>query len=403
MAEADVVIIGAGIVGLSTAMALTQRHPHHRIIVIEKEPRIASHQTGHNSGVIHSGIYYKPGSLKARFATAGNRSMVAFCEAQGIAHDICGKVIVATEREELGRLETLLQRGRANGLQLRKLSAAELREIEPHVVGLAAIHVPSAGIVDYRQVARAYARIVEERGGEVRLGMRVRSLHDRPDGVTVETDGETFRAARVINCAGLHSDRIARLGGLNPQFRIVPFRGEYFELRPQKRHLVKHLVYPVPNPDFPFLGVHFTRMMDGTVHAGPNAVLGLKRECYRKTDFQLDDAVDVLSYRGFWRLAGKHLVEGAQEVIRSISKRAFVRSLQRLIPEVRADDIVPTHAGVRAQALKPDGEMVDDFMILSGTRSVHVCNAPSPAATASIEIGEAVADSITQIQTLEPV
>lgn len=397
----DVAIVGGGIVGLSTALALTRRQPGSRVLVLEKEARIAAHQTGHNSGVIHSGIYYTPGSLKARFATRGNRSMVAFCERHGIAHEICGKVIIATEPHELPALDRLYERGLANGLTPRKLDRTALREIEPHADGIRAVQVPTAGIVDYRAVAAAYARIVEEHGGEVLLNTRVRRLHEGRGTISIETDRATYEAKSLVICAGLHADRLARLDGIRPDFSIVPFRGEYYELKPEKRRLVRHLIYPVPNPDFPFLGVHFTRMIDGSVHAGPNAVLGLAREGYRKRDFKLRDVLDVLSYPGFRTLARRHLKEGAREVHRSFSKRAFVRSLQRLIPEIQPDDVVPTHAGVRAQALKSDGSMVDDFLIRSRGRVVHVCNAPSPAATASLEIGEAVADLTYAHATLE--
>ena len=390
----DVAVVGGGIVGLSTAMAIGQRRPGARIVVIEKEARWAAHQTGHNSGVIHSGIYYRPGSFKARFCRDGNQSMVAFCRANDIPHEVCGKVIVATDVSELARLDALHRRGLDNGLEVRRLSPAQVNEVEPHVRSVGGLQVPSTGIVDYAAVARAYAAAIEAQGGELRLGTRVEGIRSTPLGYVLQTDGGDIEARLLVNCAGLHSDRVARLAGADPGAQIVPFRGEYFELRPERRHLVRSLVYPVPNPDFPFLGVHFTKMIDGSVHAGPNAVPGLKREGYRKRDVSARDLVETLRFPGFWRLARRHHDEGRKEIARSLSKAAFVRSLQRLIPEVTADDIIPTHAGVRAQALLRSGELVDDFLLVHDRQAVHVCNAPSPAATASLEIGRAVADAL---------
>jgi L-2-hydroxyglutarate oxidase len=390
----DYAIIGGGIVGLATGMALGKRFPQARIVILEKEPALAQHQTGRNSGVIHSGIYYKPGSFKAQFARTGSRSMVEFCQEHGIAHEICGKLIVATEPGELPLLENLYQRGLANQLTLTRLSAEAIKEIEPHVNGLAGIRVPSTGIVDYKQVSATYARIIQEQGGEIRLGTRVEQLDVRSDGITIGTSRGELRARFLINCAGLHSDRIARLGKAPIDMQIVPFRGEYYELKPEKRYLVKHLIYPVPNPNFPFLGVHFTRMINGDVHAGPNAVLSLKREGYHKTDVDLRDSAEVLSSPAFWKLARTNMGEGIKEIVRSVSKAAFVRSLQRLIPEVQSEDVVPSHAGVRAQALRNDGALVDDFMIVSGPSALHVCNAPSPGATASIEIGKSIVEQV---------
>jgi L-2-hydroxyglutarate oxidase len=390
----DYAIVGGGIVGLATALALGRRFPPARIVLLEKEQALAQHQTGRNSGVIHSGIYYKPGSYKATFARAGSRSMVEFCQEHGIAHEICGKVIVATEPRELPLLENLYQRGLANQLAITRLAAEALKEIEPHVKGLAGIRVPSTGIVDYKQVAATYARLIREQGGELRMGAKVERLDIRGDGMTIVSSQGELRARFLINCAGLHSDRVARLGHADIDMQIVPFRGEYYELKPEKRYLVKHLIYPVPNPDFPFLGVHFTRMIGGDVHAGPNAVLSLKREGYHKTDIDLRDSAEVLTSAAFWKLARANLGEGLKEMLRSVSKAAFVRSLQRLIPEVQADDIVPAHAGVRAQALRNDGALVDDFMIVPGPNALHVCNAPSPGATASLEIGKAIVERI---------
>jgi L-2-hydroxyglutarate oxidase len=391
MAKHDIALIGGGLVGLATALALGRRRPDLRLLVLEKESDWASHQSGHNSGVIHSGVYYPPGSLKARYAIDGNRSMAAFCAAQGIPFDICGKLIVATDPADLARLTMLYERGLAHGLELTRLGPEEVRDIEPHVSCLAAIRVASAGIADYRLVARRIAELVAAQGGDLKLGTRVDAIRAVAGGFALETTGGAFEVGALVNCGGLFSDRLARKGGIEPEARIVPFRGEYYELVPSRQHLIKHLVYPVPNPDFPFLGVHFTRMIDGRIHAGPNAVLALKREGYRKSDVSLSDAAESLLYPGFWRLAGRHYREGFLEIVRSLSKAVFVRSLQRLVPEITADDLKPSPAGVRAQALAPDGRLVDDFRIHVGPRAIHVCNAPSPAATASLEIGEAIA------------
>ncbi|TAK07566.1 MAG: L-2-hydroxyglutarate oxidase [Candidatus Manganitrophaceae bacterium] len=390
----DFAIIGGGIVGLSVGMSLSEKFPGRRLLVLEKERAWANHQTGNNSGVIHSGIYYKPGSLKATLCREGNRSMVEFCLKHGIEHEVCGKVIVATEPEELPFLKNLHERGLANGLKVEEIGREALKEIEPHVRGLAALRVPSTGIVHYRKVAETFARIVQDRGGDLRLNTKVERIVKNGAECVVETTAGSFHAKFVINCAGLHSDRVAKLAGLKPGMKIVPFRGEYYELKPQKRYLVKHLIYPVPNPNFPFLGVHFTRMIDGSIHAGPNAVLSLKREGYHKSDVNLRDLLDVFTYPAFWKLARRHFQEGAKEVVRSLSKAAFVLSLQRLIPEVQMNDVVPAHAGVRAQALMDDGKLMDDFLILQGEQSLHVCNAPSPAATASIEIGKAIVEKV---------
>jgi L-2-hydroxyglutarate oxidase len=392
----DFAIIGGGIVGLSTAMALGKRYPNARILVLEKESKWAFHQTGNNSGVIHSGIYYKPGSFKAKFCRDGSRSMVEFCQEHDIAHEVCGKVIVATDEQELPRLENLYKRGLENNLEVKRISAEEVKEIEPHVTCVAGIQVTSTGIANYKQVCLKYADIIEKQGGELRLNTKVEKISRSGKNQVLETNNGTFETAFVINCAGLHSDRIAKLAQVDPQAKIVPFRGEYYELTPEKRYLVKTLIYPVPNPDFPFLGVHFTKMIDGSVHAGPNAVLSLKREGYKKTDFDLRDFAEVMTYPGFWKLAAKHADEGIQEIIRSFSKAAFTKSLQKLIPEVRSEDLVPCHAGVRAQALMNDGKLVDDFLIVQDQNSVHVCNAPSPAATSSLEIGKSIVAQIPE-------
>ncbi|MCM3717656.1 L-2-hydroxyglutarate oxidase [Fictibacillus phosphorivorans] len=392
----DFIIVGGGIVGLSVGMALYERFEDAKVLLIEKEPQLALHQTGHNSGVIHSGIYYKPGSYKARFAREGSQSMTAFCKKHNIEHDICGKVIVATKKEELEQLNHLYKRSIDNQLITRLIDQEELKEIEPHVKGLAAIQVPAAGIVNYRQVSEKFAEIIQIHGGEIKLGTKVERVTESNDEVVVETDQGTFKTRLMINCAGLHSDRVARASGYQTDMKIVPFRGEYYKLKPEKRHLVKNLIYPVPNPNFPFLGVHFTRMIGGEVDAGPNAVLSFKREGYRKTDFSLKDFAEVMGYSGFWKLASQYMKEGIDEMARSISKARFVASLQELIPEIQESDLVPAPAGVRAQALKADGKLVDDFHIIMGKQTIHVCNAPSPAATASIEIGKEVVSRIPE-------
>lgn len=375
----DFAIVGGGIVGLSSGMALGKRYPKARIVVLEKESKFAFHQTGNNSGVIHSGIYYKPGSFKAQFCREGSRSIVEFCEEHGIAHEICGKVIVATQEKELPQLEKLYRRGLENGLKVTKLTAEEVKEVEPHISCLAGVRVYSTGIADYKQVTQKYAELIKAQGGELYLNTKVERIINTGGGYVLETNNGSFETRFAINCAGLHSDRVAKLGQVDPQAKIVPFRGEYYELKPEKRYLVKHLIYPVPNPDFPFLGVHFTRMIDGTIHAGPNAVLSLKREGYKKTDFDLRDFAEVMTYPGFWKLAAKHADEGIKEIVRSFSKAAFVRSLQNLIPEVQAADLIPTHAGVRAQALMNNGKLVDDFFDCRRSKrsSCLQCTVPS--------------------------
>ncbi len=397
MQQFDCVVIGGGIVGLAGAWTLLEKRPGIRIAVLEKENDWARHQTGRNSGVIHSGIYYKPGSLKAKLCREGNRRLVEFCKLHGIRHELCGKVIVATTTSELPLLENLYQRGMANGLAAKKLSAAEVKEIEPHVSCLAGIQVPSTGIVDFVGVCRKLAELVAAQGGELRLGATVQGIRAEGNGGIVETSQGAFSARWVVNCAGLHSDRVAKLAGAEPGARIVPFRGEYYELTPERRSLVRNLIYPVPDPNFPFLGVHYTRMIDGSVHAGPNAVLSLKREGYHRTSFDWRDFMDTMTYPGFWRLAAKHAKSGLEEMHRSFSKAAFVHSLQKLIPEIREEDLVPGSAGVRAQALRPDGGLVDDFLIVHSPFAIHVCNAPSPAATASLEIGRVISEHIPEL------
>ena len=391
----DVAVVGAGIVGLSTAMAVTAAAPELTVVVLEKEPGIGRHQTGRNSGVIHSGCYYRPGTMKARYATQGARRMYAFCRDHGIPCEPCGKLIVATtdsEREHLARIE---RNAAANGIETARLTHAEILQREPHVLALAALHVPITGITDYGAVAASYLRIAQGRGAQLRTAAAVTEIAERQDAITLGlSTGTEMRCQILVNCAGLYSDRIAALAGLNSPARILPFRGEYYELVPGRRSLVRNLIYPVPDPAFPFLGVHFTRGVDGGVHAGPNAVLALRREGYRTWQLSPADIAGMMAYPGFWRLARQHWRTGSAEYRRSLSKRAFVRALQRLIPDVVAEDLVAAPAGVRAQAITPAGGLVDDFLITEGRRSVHVLNAPSPAATASLPIGEAIAARI---------
>jgi (S)-2-hydroxyglutarate dehydrogenase len=394
MQQFDYVVIGGGIVGLSAAWAILERKSNIRLAVIEKENEWAAHQSGRNSGVIHSGIYYKPGSMKAKLCREGNRRMVEFCDLYGIRYEECGKIIVATTAAELPALENLYQRGLANGLAVKNIGASQVKEIEPHVKCIAGVHVPSTGIADFAGVCRKLAELLAAAGCELWLGAKVEALRGNGSGTAVETSKGTVGARWIINCAGLHSDRIAKIAGADPGARIVPFRGEYYELKPERRGLVHNLIYPVPDPNFPFLGVHFTRMIDGSVHAGPNAVLSFKREGYHRTSFDARDFMEVMTYAGFWRLASKHAKSGLAEMYRSFSKKAFLRSLQTLIPDVREEDLIPAAAGVRAQALKPDGSLVDDFLIVNGSSATHVCNAPSPAATASLEIGSVIAEQI---------
>lgn len=386
----DVIIIGAGLVGLGVANALQEANPTQRILILEKESGPAAHQSGHNSNVVHSGIYYAPGSLKARLAKQGNQSMFAFCREHDLYQDQCGKVIVATQLKELDLLENIYQRGLQNGLAVSRLSQAQLKEREPHVNGIEALLVPDAGIVNYSEVAAKLAEIIQQRGGVIHYGQQVEDISENSDGVSIRTQHTQYQAKWLVNCAGLFSDRIAALAGYQTGMKIVPFRGEYYVLNNEKNHLVNHLIYPVPNPDFPFLGVHFTRMYNGKRDVGPNAVLAFKREGYRKCDFNLRDLGEVLSYRGFWKIAGNYLGEGLAEVRRSLSRRRFTENARQLIPALQPEDIQPGPAGVRAQALTADGKLVDDFHFVKGRRSLHVCNAPSPAATASLEIGREI-------------
>jgi (S)-2-hydroxyglutarate dehydrogenase len=388
----DIVVIGGGIVGLATAMALSKRFQG-SVLVLEAEKKLAAHQTGNNSGVIHSGLYYKPGSLKALNCVAGREKMYRFCEEHGIAHDRCGKLVVATSEDELPSLQELERRGTANGLKnLKRLSAEELREYEPHVNGIAGMHVTETGIVDYVSVTNTYARIVAENGGEVRTESRFLALHKDQGELVLKTNKGEIRCRNLVNCGGLQSDRIAKKCGVNPGLQIVPFRGEYYEVVEEKHDLIKNLIYPVPDPRFPFLGVHFTRMIQGGREAGPNAVIAFKREGYHKTSFSIPDALEFATYMGFWRMVSKYWRMSLGEFHRSFSKKAFVKALQRLVPEIGYDDIKTGGAGIRAQALEPSGALSDDFRIVEAAHMVHVLNAPSPAATASISIGESIAE-----------
>ncbi|MDD9148698.1 L-2-hydroxyglutarate oxidase [Sporolactobacillus sp. CQH2019] len=392
----DYLIVGGGIVGLSTAYALGTSNPHARIAVLEKEKTVAYHQTGHNSGVIHSGIYYRPGSLKARFAREGGAKLRALCDARDIPYENCGKVIVAVAPEELPLLDGLYRRGLENRLDLAWLNPEQLHEIEPHARGLKAIHVKSTGIVDYKQVANGLADIISQRGGEIHLNHEVLGIHENKDGVTVECARDSFSSRFLVNCAGLYCDRLAIKEGARPEMRIVPFRGEYYELKPEKRYLVKNLIYPVPNPKFPFLGVHFTRMIDGRVLAGPNAVLGFRREGYRKRDFKLGEFLNAVSYPALWKIAAKNMSYGIGEMARSLSKKRFVAGMKLMIPQIGEEDVFRAQAGVRAQALTRDGVLADDFMMIRHRHALHVLNAPSPAATASLSIGEAICRKVTE-------
>ena len=390
----DLAVVGGGIVGLATAYQFIKRLPGKRVVVLEKEARVAEHQTGHNSGVLHSGIYYKPGSLKAINCRAGKKAMEAFCSAEGIAHEICGKVIVAIDDKDLPSLQRIYERGVANGINCSIIDKARLNELEPHAAGIKAIHVPEAGIVNYRQVCERLAQRVRESGGEVVFGAKVTGVKHHSDGVTVQTAVGEYSASQLVNCAGLHSDRVAKLTGQKPAAKIIPFRGEYFELKHSAHHLCKNLIYPTPDPAFPFLGVHFTRMIDGSVECGPNAVLAFGREGYKFFSVNPYDLFESLTYPGFIRMALKHWKMGMGEMWRSLSKQAFVRALQRLVPEIKAEDLESAPAGIRAQAVSPDGGLVDDFLIQEADRVVNVCNAPSPAATASLQIGETIVDRL---------
>ena len=390
-ARFDIAIVGAGIVGLATAMDLATRRPDLRLVVLEKENTVAAHQTGNNSGVIHAGLYYKPGSLKAQMVVEGARRMVAFCQEHELPYELCGKVVVATSEEELPRLEELHRRGTANGVAgLTKITAEGIAEREPHAAGIEGLWSPNTGIVDYMAVSLKYAEIVAENGGEVRLNTKVIGISQTPDGLVLQTTGQDIHTQTLINCAGLQSDTIASMMGSTHGLRIVPFRGEYYKLAPKSQGLVRGLIYPVPDPRFPFLGVHYTKKIDGSVEAGPNAVLAFAREGYGKTDFSLGHVLGLLAFPGFWVMAAKFWRMGFGEMYRSWNKRAFVDALRTLLPELGMDDIAAGGAGIRAQAMDSKGRLLDDFSFVDSPRAIHVLNAPSPAATASIVIGEAI-------------
>jgi L-2-hydroxyglutarate oxidase len=390
--QQDVIIVGGGIVGLATALKLLQKNPALKVLVIEKEDTLARHQTGNNSGVIHSGLYYKPGSLKAGNCIRGYELLIDFCNENAIPYELCGKIVVATDETELPLLQNLYQRGEQNGLKnLKMLSSEALAEYEPHVRGLAGFFVPQTGIVDYKVVAEKYGELIRKSGGEIRLGEKVVKVVYQPRSIQVETTRSAHQASLLINCAGLYSDRVARLSSAQIDIKIIPFRGEYFKLRKEREYLVKNLIYPVPDPNFPFLGVHFTRMMKGGVEAGPNAVLAFSREGYRKSDINLKELAETLAWPGFQKVAGKYWRTGLGEMYRSFSKSAFTRALQKLIPGIQENDLIEGGAGVRAQACDRTGGLVDDFLIFEEKQVINVCNAPSPAATSSLSIGESVA------------
>jgi L-2-hydroxyglutarate oxidase len=393
----NIIVIGGGIVGLASALKLAPRFPGCQIVVLEKEGGVGQHQSGNNSGVLHAGLYYKPGSLKARLAVAGIQEMTAFCRDHGIAHEICGKLVVAVDESELERLRGLHERGRQNGLKgLRMLDRAQMLEIEPHAGGLAALHVPQEGIVDYPGVCRVMARQIEQAGGRVVTRARVTDLRETPSNWIVQTTAGDWEADYLVNCAGLHSDRVAQLAGEKREVRIVPFRGEYFKIKPERQFLVRNLIYPVPDPQFPFLGVHFTRLIEGGREAGPNAVLAFAREGCRKTDFNPVDLYDALSFPGLWKFLNKHRRMCWAEMKRSFNRRLFCQALQRLVPEIRLEDLAPGGAGVRAQAMSPQGELIHDFSLVRRPRALHVLNAPSPAATASLAIGGEIAKFVAE-------
>lgn len=388
----DIVIIGAGIVGLATAYKLSKKYPQKKIAVLEKEAVVAQHQSSHNSGVIHSGIYYQPGSLRATNCKKGYQLLLEFCEQYEIPYEICGKVIVATNESERPTLEKILQKGIKNGLEgIRKISAEETKEYEPHVQAVESIFVPQAGIIDYLDVAKKYADLFQEAGHQLFCNQKVVRTEVRRDEIILETETDTFKAKQLINCAGLYSDKVARQNTNDVPLQILPFRGEYYELKPEKQYLVKNLIYPVPNVNFPFLGVHFTRMIKGGIEAGPNAVLAYRREGYTNKQFNGKELWETLSYSGFHKIAWKYWRDGLMELRRSYSKRLFVNALQKLIPEITMDDVVPGRAGVRAMACYPDGELADDYIFADKGQVVNVLNAPSPAATSSLAIGETVA------------
>ena len=388
----DLVIAGAGIVGLATALAITERSPDLNVAILEKESAAATHQTGHNSGVIHSGIYYRPGSMKAKFCVEGAAAMYAFCEEHGIAHDQCGKLVIATSNAQIPALEELHRRGVQNGVTgVRMLAREELCQFEPQAAGVLALHVSSAGITNYRDVAGKMAEILQNRGTDIVTSAEIRKIESRASAIRISSTAGDVGSKYFINCTGLYSDRIARLAGANLNVQIIPFRGEYYELTPSRRSLVRNLIYPVPDLRFPFLGVHFTRRINGQIEAGPNAVLALRREGYRKTDFRMPEMFEMLSFPGFWGMAKKYWRTGTAEMYRSLRKQGFVRALKELVPAIESEDLVPAGSGVRAQAVDRSGALLDDFSFVTQERALHVCNVPSPAATASLVIGRHIA------------
>jgi len=390
-----IVVVGGGIVGLAAAWRMGQRFPDARVTVLEKESEAGRHQSSHNSGVLHAGLYYKPGSAKARLAVRGIRQMMEFCQRHSIAHDVCGKVVVAATPDEVPRLKILMERGTANGLEgLRWLNPDELHEIEPHVAGVAAVRVPQEGIADYPAVCRKLVELIRAQGGEVITGAEVSGILREGSGWRIHSTAGDYQAGRIVTCAGLHADRVAALTGRPRNVIIVPFRGEYYGIRPERQYLARHLIYPVPDPNFPFLGVHFTRKIHGGIEAGPNAVLALSREGYRKTDLRVADLADALAFAGLWKFLGKYSRLCWREVRRSFSKELFCATLQRLIPEIQLDDLVEGGAGVRAMAMAPDGSLVEDFHFIQGPGELHVVNAPSPGATASLAIGEEISEML---------
>ena len=401
MSAQRIIVIGGGIVGLASAFKLGKKFPSARVTVLEKEPQVGRHQTGNNSGVLHCGLYYRPGSVKARMAVPGIQEMVAFCRNHGVPHEICGKLVVAVDDTEVERLKNLHERGRQNGLQgLQWLSRGEMLEIEPHVAGVAGLRVPQEGIVDYPKVCEALLGKISAQGGRAVMNAKVTKLRPTSNGWVAGTTAGEFEADFLVNCAGLHCDRVSVLAGERREVRIVPFRGEYYKLKSGRQHLVRHLIYPVPDPQFPFLGVHFTRLIHGGVEAGPNAVLAFAREGYKKTDFNPADLFDALSFGGLWKFLGRHKRMCWEELKRSFSKKLFCASLQRLVPDVRMEDLETGGAGVRAQAMSPDGTLVQDFSFVRGRRALHVLNAPSPAATAALAIGEEVARQVDEEKVL---
>lgn len=392
----DVIIVGGGIVGLATALRLKEQNQALKVLLLEKEKEVAAHQTGHNSGVIHSGLYYKPNSLKATNCIRGYKMLIDFCEKEGVKYELCGKIVVATEEAQIPILNTLFERGNQNGLGgLKKISIGEMKEIEPHVKGIEGIWVPQTGIIDYKDVSVKYAEKIQKLGGEINLGEKVEKITESKGISIIQTTKATYETKLVVNCAGLYSDKVAQMTEKDPiNLRITPFRGEYYEIKPEKQYLVRNLIYPVPDPNFPFLGVHFTRMIHGGVEAGPNAVMAFRREGYKKLDINFKELFETLTWPGFQKVAAKYWQTGLGEMYRSFSKSAFTKALQALIPEIQENDLIPGGAGVRAQACDRDGGLLDDFSIIENSQAINVCNAPSPAATSSLSIGQTVSELV---------